>query len=71
MEGGVEERAPLLEGWAAAGGRNRGRRNSVNLMRGEFMEKLPEKVKHGVDPENPFQIDVSRMKGMMDGQCQR
>ncbi|XP_008797966.1 metal tolerance protein 4-like [Phoenix dactylifera] len=72
MEEGAEERAPLLEGWVAAGGggaaENRGRRNNVNSMRGVFMARLPEKVKQGVDPENPFQIDVSRMKGLRDGE---
>ncbi|EHA8588008.1 metal tolerance protein 4 [Cocos nucifera] len=32
------------------------------------MATLPEKVKQGVDPENPYQIDVSRTKGLMDGE---
>nr|XP_010936997.1 metal tolerance protein 4 isoform X1 [Elaeis guineensis] len=67
MEGGQEERVPLLEGWSGPA-ENLGRRNSVNSMRGEFMASLPEKVKQGVDPENPYQIDVSRMKGLMDGE---
>ncbi|WOL02620.1 metal tolerance protein 4 [Canna indica] len=79
MEGGEngraaeEVRTPLL-----AAGRNGDavpvsdaralRKNSVNSIRGEFVAKLPEKVRHGVDMERPFTIDVSRTKDLIEGE---
>lgn len=57
-----EVRAPLL-----AAVRRVPRKNSVNSMRGEFVARLPEKVKHGVDPERPFTIDVSRTRDLLEG----
>ncbi|RWW32260.1 hypothetical protein BHE74_00028356 [Ensete ventricosum] len=76
MEGGEngrvaeEARVPLL---VADGGRSAEaaarvvRKNSVHLMRGEFVARLPEKVRLGVDPERPFTIDVSRTKDLNQG----
>ncbi|CAL9093409.1 unnamed protein product [Musa acuminata subsp. burmannicoides] len=58
-----EVRAPLL-----AAVRRVARKNSVNSMRGEFVARLPEKVKHGVDPERPFTIDVSRTRDLLEGE---
>ncbi|THU49681.1 hypothetical protein C4D60_Mb06t12100 [Musa balbisiana] len=58
-----EVRAPLL-----AAVRRVPRKNSVNSMRGEFVARLPEKVKHGVDPERPFTIDVSRTRDLLEGE---
>ncbi|CAL9118808.1 unnamed protein product [Musa textilis] len=58
-----EVRAPLL-----AAARRVLRKNSVNSMRGEFVARLPEKVKHGVDPERPFTIDVSRTRDLLEGE---
>ncbi|RZR88049.1 hypothetical protein BHM03_00015554 [Ensete ventricosum] len=57
-----EVRAPLL-----AAARRVPRKNSVNSMRGEFVARLPEKVKRGVDPESPFTIDVSRTRDLLEG----
>ncbi|CAL9184073.1 unnamed protein product [Musa hybrid cultivar] len=58
-----EVRAPLL-----AAVRRVPRKNSVNSMRGDFVARLPEKVKHGVDPERPFTIDVSRTRDLLEGE---
>ncbi|KAJ8476303.1 hypothetical protein OPV22_020030 [Ensete ventricosum] len=58
-----EVRAPLL-----AAARRVPRKNSVNSMRGEFVARLPEKVKRGVDPESPFTIDVSRTRDLLEGE---
>ncbi|KAG1334231.1 Metal tolerance protein 4 [Cocos nucifera] len=56
--GDGEVRAPLL---------GVTRRNSVNTMRGDFVARLPEKVRAAVDPERLFQLDGSRTKGIDEG----
>lgn len=77
MEGGEngrvaeEVRVPLLvadRGRSAEAAARVARKNSVHLMRGEFVARLPEKVRLGVDPERPFTIDVSRTKDLNEGQ---
>ncbi|KAA3485918.1 metal tolerance protein 4-like [Gossypium australe] len=40
------------------------RRNSVNSFRNDFMLRLPDEVRTGLDAESPFDIDVSRTKGL-------
>lgn len=54
-----EARAPLLGSMR--------RRNSVNSMRGEFVTRLPEKIRDAVDPERAFDVDFSRTKGLDRG----
>ncbi|XP_072993017.1 metal tolerance protein 4-like [Typha latifolia] len=69
--GGLETREPLLEGRRGAGDDRQAvprRRYSVGSMRGEFLSRLPGKVMDGIDPEKPFLIDVSRTKGLMEGE---
>lgn len=44
-----------------------GRRNSVNTLRNDFMLRLPDKVRTGLDAESPFDIDVSKTKGLTQG----
>ncbi|XVE78791.1 hypothetical protein DITRI_Ditri14bG0006400 [Diplodiscus trichospermus] len=44
------------------------RRNSVNSMRNEFVSRLPDKVRSGLDAESPFHIDVSKIKGLTQGE---
>ncbi|KAH1033579.1 hypothetical protein J1N35_045753 [Gossypium stocksii] len=44
------------------------RRNSVNSLRNDFMLRLPDKVRTGLDAESPFDIDVSRTKGLTQGE---
>lgn len=43
------------------------RRNSVNSLRNEFVSRLPDKVRSGVDAESPFRIDVSKTGGLTRG----
>ncbi|XP_074555692.1 metal tolerance protein 4-like [Curcuma longa] len=38
------------------------------LQRGEFVARLPNKVRHGVDLERPFTLDVSRAKDLIEGE---
>ncbi|XP_072971490.1 metal tolerance protein 4-like [Typha angustifolia] len=69
--GGLETREPLLGERRGAGDDRQAvprRRYSVGSMRGEFLSRLPEKVMDGIDPEKPFLIDVSRTKGLMEGE---
>lgn len=58
----MEGREPLLnrriENWSSTPGR----------LRGDFVSRLPEKVKPGLDPENPCSIDVSRTNGLLQGE---
>ncbi|OIT04395.1 PREDICTED: metal tolerance protein 4-like isoform X2 [Nicotiana attenuata] len=44
------------------------RRNSVTSMRCDFFSKLPRKVKTGLDPEEPFLLDLSKTTGLIDGE---
>lgn len=44
------------------------RKNSATSMRGEFVARLPDKVRHGVDLERPFALDVSRAKDLIEGE---
>lgn len=43
------------------------RRNSVTSMRCDFFSKLPRKVKTGLDPEEPFLLDLSKTTGLING----
>lgn len=43
-------------------------RNSLHSLRGNFISKLPHKVKSGLDPENPFSLDISRTHGLIEGE---
>jgi hypothetical protein len=66
-----ETRAPLLENGegaeASAWAATRRGRNSVGSMKGEFVARLPKKVRECVDLEEPYAIDVSRSKGLIEG----
>ncbi|KAK9125505.1 hypothetical protein Scep_014351 [Stephania cephalantha] len=61
MEG--EAREPLM-----AKARRRSRTRSVSFMRSEFVAKLPDKLKSELDPENPFRIDFSKIRGLFEGE---
>lgn len=78
MEGGgngraaEEMKAPLLESAVGRSGDSAHaarvpRKNSVTSMRGEFVSRLPDKVRHGVDMERPCTLDVSRTKDLVEG----
>ncbi|KAK9154978.1 hypothetical protein Sjap_002458 [Stephania japonica] len=58
----VDERTPLMEGYLEL------EQSSVRRLKGAFFEKLPFKVKSGLDPEDPFNIDLSATKGLIKGQ---
>ncbi|KAG6787607.1 hypothetical protein POTOM_003649 [Populus tomentosa] len=69
MEGnsGSGPKTPLLMG---EGRRSRrlSRRNSVNSLRSNFVEKLPAKVRSGLDIESPYQINLSKTTGLTEGE---
>ncbi|KAI3902092.1 hypothetical protein MKW92_003603 [Papaver armeniacum] len=44
------------------------RRDSVNSLGRDFVSKLPHKVRSGVDPETPFNIDISKTLGLIEGE---
>ncbi|KAH7855506.1 hypothetical protein Vadar_025635 [Vaccinium darrowii] len=44
------------------------KRNSVASIKSDFFSKLPEKVRTGIDPEAPFQIDLSKTTGLIEGE---
>lgn len=41
--------------------------NSVCLIKGDFIQRLPEKVKCGIDPEDLVNFDLSAAKGLLQG----
>uniref|UniRef100_A0A2N9HHU2 Cation efflux protein transmembrane domain-containing protein n=1 Tax=Fagus sylvatica TaxID=28930 RepID=A0A2N9HHU2_FAGSY len=60
-----DPKTPLLE--ASRSGRRGGklsRRYSVNSLRTDFITKLPDKVRSGLDPESPLDLDLSRVSGL-------
>lgn len=69
MEGnsGSGPKTPLLMG---EGRRSRrlSRRNSVNSLRSNFVAKLPDKVRSGLDTESPYQINLSKTAGLTEGE---
>ncbi|MCL7037465.1 hypothetical protein MKW94_030530 [Papaver nudicaule] len=44
------------------------RRDSVNSLGRDFVSNLPHKVRSGVDPETPFNIDISKTLGLIEGE---
>ncbi|KAL9407365.1 hypothetical protein Peur_004337 [Populus x canadensis] len=44
------------------------RRNSVNSLRSNFVAKLPDKVRSGLDTESPYQINLSKTTGLTEGE---
>lgn len=66
-----DPKAPLLDGWKLRGSgrlsRRLSRRNSVNSLRNEFISRLPDKVRSGVDPESSSLFDLSRTMGLTKG----
>ncbi|CAA2987717.1 metal tolerance protein 4-like [Olea europaea var. sylvestris] len=67
-----DPKAPLLDGWKLRGSgrlsRRLSRRNSVNSLRNEFISRLPDKVRSGVDPESSSLFDLSRTMGLTKGE---
>ncbi|KAF8403932.1 hypothetical protein HHK36_012039 [Tetracentron sinense] len=67
MEGGPDLETSLLI-VQGNGSVRFNRRNSVNSLRSDFFSNLPDKVRSGVDPETPFDIDISKTKGLSEGE---
>lgn len=69
MESGGDVRKPLIGGLKQENEEKQGNQvaNSVTCIRGEFFQKLPEKVRCGIDPENLENIDLSAAKGLLQG----
>ncbi|XP_077236273.1 cation efflux family protein isoform X1 [Tasmannia lanceolata] len=68
MERGSEVSKALMDGYRPENGRRASRRNSVTTLRGEFLAKLPEKLRCTIDPEKPFNVNMSRAKGLGEGE---
>lgn len=69
-EGGVE--TPLLSSEAKHANHQKEtgsirRRNSVSHLKCDFISNLPDKVRAGLDPESPFNLDLSKTKGFVQG----
>ncbi|CAN6279835.1 unnamed protein product [Urochloa humidicola] len=63
---GDDRKAPLL----GAGGRppSLRRRDSARSLRSSFLSRLPDKVRAGLDPERPADVDLARAKGLSQGE---
>ncbi|KAF3947222.1 hypothetical protein CMV_026613, partial [Castanea mollissima] len=63
-------KSPILG--ASRSGRRVGRlsrRYSVNSLRSEFVSRLPDKLRSGIDPESdPFDLDFSKASGLSKGE---
>ncbi|KAB2616444.1 metal tolerance protein 4-like [Pyrus ussuriensis x Pyrus communis] len=66
--GGVK--TPLFTPLLGSGGRSRrlSRRNSYDSLRNDFISRLPDKVRTGVDHESPDGIDFSRTSALSRGE---
>ncbi|KAJ3695959.1 hypothetical protein LUZ60_001336 [Juncus effusus] len=67
MNGGGETRKPLLEGRSSSASAPR-RSRSVRSLRSEFVTRLPDKIRAGLDPEKPYSVDLSQTKGLTQGE---
>ncbi|KAK9062413.1 hypothetical protein SSX86_019599 [Deinandra increscens subsp. villosa] len=64
----MDTKTPLLSSGEDSKHIRRNRRTSVTSLRGDFLSKLPEKVRCGLDPEAPFQVDLSKTIGLIEGE---
>ncbi|GAA0150617.1 transporter [Lithospermum erythrorhizon] len=61
--------APLVEGRrGGGGGRLISRRNSVNVFRNDFIARLSDKVRPGVDIESSSTLDISKTSSLTQGE---
>ena len=70
MEGSLDPvKTPLLstEGEKAKQDGGAGGRDLVNALKRDFFSQLPEKIKSQLDPETPFELDLSRANGLIEG----
>lgn len=66
MEEGLE--TPFLLSGGVKSIHNGRSRNSVTILKGNFLSNLPDKVRSGVDPESPFDLDLSKTTGLIQGE---
>ncbi|KAI7736999.1 hypothetical protein M8C21_005412 [Ambrosia artemisiifolia] len=64
----MDTKTPLLLSEGDSKHVRRHRRTSVTSLRGDFLSKLPEKVRCGLDPEAPLQVDLSKTTGLIEGE---
>ncbi|GLT82368.1 hypothetical protein SLE2022_007510 [Rubroshorea leprosula] len=60
-----DTKTPLL---GRSGKRLISRKNSVRTLMSEFVSRLPEKVRCGINEESPYDIDVSKTNGLTKGE---
>ncbi|XP_010243372.1 PREDICTED: metal tolerance protein 4 isoform X2 [Nelumbo nucifera] len=69
MEDEADLETPLMEGSNPENRWTVSHLNSVaTALRCDFFDKLPDKVKCGVDPEDPAHVDLSAIKGLIRGE---
>ncbi|KAK3159243.1 hypothetical protein QOZ80_2AG0147720 [Eleusine coracana subsp. coracana] len=63
-----DRRVPLLD--AGGGGRppSLRRRDSARSLRSTFLSRLPDKMRAGLDPERPADVNLNRAKGLSRGE---
>lgn len=64
----MDAKTPLLSSEEDSNHIRRHRRTSVTSLRGDFLSNLPDKVRRGLDPEAPFQVDLSKTTGLIEGE---
>lgn len=42
-------------------------RDSVTALKRDFFSQLPEKIRSQLDPETPFELDLSKTNGLVEG----
>ncbi|KAL8524319.1 hypothetical protein ACS0TY_014049 [Phlomoides rotata] len=57
----MDEETPLL-------GNEKPNQKSINILRSDFLSKLPHKLKVEIDPEAPFHLDVSKTTCLNQGE---
>jgi len=72
MEGNSSPKLPLLGsiGRRLSGSSRRGRfsrHNSFKTLRNDFISRLPEKLRSGVDDEAPYDVDFSKTSSLTPG----
>ncbi|XP_019164242.1 PREDICTED: metal tolerance protein 4-like [Ipomoea nil] len=74
-EADMDVKSPLLDGGKSGGGGGSGRRsqlisrrNSVTLLRSDFLARLPDKVRSYIDPESFSPVDLSKSSTLTKGE---
>lgn len=75
MDDNSSQKSPLLENLGQKLSENGGRgvlsrHNSVNTLRNDFIARLPDKLRSGVDDESPYDVDFSKTSALTPGEKQ-